>query len=131
MANGSETQSKRLPKPRVAGSNPVARSTNPQVYQGCGFVVGEGDFPSPRNYPISCGVTGLTWPEEFSLGSEERATTYSADGSAGYAASILDTSEVGIRPKLADVRTARVGRSQTLGVLLVEDCLFSSPYIDT
>jgi hypothetical protein len=34
MANSSEKTLKRLPKPRVAGSNPVARSTNPQVYQG-------------------------------------------------------------------------------------------------
>jgi hypothetical protein len=30
----------RLPKPRVAGSNPVARSTNPQAYQG------DSHFPS-------------------------------------------------------------------------------------
>jgi len=34
LAHGSETTSRRLPKPLVAGSNPVARSTNPQVYQG-------------------------------------------------------------------------------------------------
>jgi len=34
MADGRETMTRRLPKPRVAGSNPVARSTNPQVYQG-------------------------------------------------------------------------------------------------
>jgi hypothetical protein len=40
MANGSEKTSKRLPKPRVAGSNPVARSINPQVYQG------DSHFPS-------------------------------------------------------------------------------------
>ncbi len=38
----------RLPKPRVAGSNPVTRSTNPQVYQGDSLIPSVGQSVGGR-----------------------------------------------------------------------------------
>ncbi len=46
--------------------------------------------PSPPASSPFSRVTSLTWPKGFSLGFEGRVTTCSADGTAGYAVSILN-----------------------------------------
>ena len=57
-----------LPKSRVAGSNPVAHSTNPQVYQGDSQFPSVGptfhrDLSPPAGILPSVQNSGLTQPE--------------------------------------------------------------------